>query len=180
MLAGIGHLDSFFAGAEHRRPRRRSAQLPQSAQNLLPAGFSAPHAVHRTGRGVPHLPQNFIPSGLAAPQLGHSMPHPIDWIRSGYHSWRGLGQNESLSANRAGLPSCIVPAIRAPPDRQFAGDPRRGLYCTTHWRFRRSRATTRRPRRCSSTTSAGSSMVAWFPPASVTYATVFYPAAASN
>src|SRR5215472_5272707 len=52
---------------------------PQSAQNFLPGGFSAPQAVQRTdrGRGVPQSPQNFFPSRLAAPQLGHSMPHPI-------------------------------------------------------------------------------------------------------
>jgi hypothetical protein len=49
----------------------------QSAQNFLPGGFSAPHAVQRTGRGVPQSPQNFFPSRLAAPQLAHSMPHPI-------------------------------------------------------------------------------------------------------
>jgi hypothetical protein len=63
---------------------------PQSAQNLLPGGFSAPHAMQRTGSGVPHLPQNFLPSGLAAPQLGHSMPHLIGWVRAEYHTWRGL------------------------------------------------------------------------------------------
>jgi hypothetical protein len=52
---------------------------PQSAQNLLLGGFSAPHAVQRTGkgRGVPQSPQNFLPSGLAAPQLRHFMPHLI-------------------------------------------------------------------------------------------------------
>jgi hypothetical protein len=37
---------------------------------------------------VPQSPQNFFLSILAAPQLGHSMPHPIDWIRAAYHSWR--------------------------------------------------------------------------------------------
>jgi len=45
--------------------------------------------VQRTGRGAPQSPQNFFPSRLAAPQLGHSMPHPIDWIRAAYHSQRG-------------------------------------------------------------------------------------------
>jgi hypothetical protein len=54
---------------------RTVSAAPQSAQNLLSGGLSAPQAVQRTGSGVPHLPQNFLPSGLAAPQLGHSMPH---------------------------------------------------------------------------------------------------------
>ena len=63
-----------------------ASAAPQSAQNLLPGGFSAPHAAQRTGRGVPQSPQNFFPSRLAAPQLGHSMPHPIDWIPAAYHS----------------------------------------------------------------------------------------------
>ena len=54
-----------------------ASAAPQSAQNLLPGGFSALHATQRTGSGVPHVPQNFFPSGFAAPQLGHSMPHLI-------------------------------------------------------------------------------------------------------
>src|SRR5918911_396231 len=49
---------------------------PQSPQNLLPDGFSAPHAAQRSGSGTPQSPQNLFPSGLAAPQLGQSMPHP--------------------------------------------------------------------------------------------------------
>jgi hypothetical protein len=49
----------------------------QSAQNFLPGGFSAPHAVQRMGRGVPQSPQNFFPSRLAAPQLRNFMPHLI-------------------------------------------------------------------------------------------------------
>ena len=67
---------------------RSMSAAPQSAQNFLPGGFSAPHAVQRTGRGrgVPQSPQNFFPSRLAAPQLGHSMPHPINWIQAAYHS----------------------------------------------------------------------------------------------
>jgi hypothetical protein len=54
---------------------------PQSAQNFLPGGFSAPHAVQRDGGGVPQSPQNFFSSGLAAPQLGHFMSHLVGWIR---------------------------------------------------------------------------------------------------
>jgi hypothetical protein len=73
---------------------------PQSAQNLLSGGLSAPQAVQRTGSGVPHLPQNFLPSGLAAPQLGHFMAHLIGWMRPAYHSWRGprTGNRGSTSA----------------------------------------------------------------------------------
>jgi hypothetical protein len=59
---------------------------PQSPQNLLPGGFSTPHASQRIGSGLPQSPQNFFLSGFAAPQLGHSMPHPIDWIQATYHS----------------------------------------------------------------------------------------------
>ena len=65
---------------------RMVSAAPQSAQNFLPGGFSDPHAVQRTGRGVPQSPQNFFPSRLAAPQLWHSMPHPIVWMRAAYHS----------------------------------------------------------------------------------------------
>src|SRR5262252_10546004 len=64
--ASAGALDTPMASA-----------APQSTQNFLPGGFSAPHAAQRTGSGVPHLPQNFLPSGLAAPQLRHFMPHLI-------------------------------------------------------------------------------------------------------
>jgi hypothetical protein len=84
---------------------------PQSAQNFLPGGFSAPHAAQRTGKGVPQPPQNFFPSKLAAPQLGHFMPHPIDWIRAAYHSLRGppSARMKSVSAKRARQVSRIGP-----------------------------------------------------------------------
>src|SRR5215467_7270930 len=55
----------------------RLSAAPQSAQNFLPGGFSAPHTAQRMGSSLPQSPQNFLPSGLAAPQLGHSMPHLI-------------------------------------------------------------------------------------------------------
>src|SRR5215470_13011989 len=70
--AGSG--DTASAGAVEART---VSAAPQSAQNFLPGGFSAPHVVQRTGSGVPQSPQNFFPSGLTAPQLGHSMPHLI-------------------------------------------------------------------------------------------------------
>ena len=47
---------------------------PQWPQNLLPAGFSAPHAAQRIGSCAPQSPQNFIPAKIALPQLGQSMP----------------------------------------------------------------------------------------------------------
>jgi hypothetical protein len=50
---------------------------PQSPQNLLPDGFSDPHAPQRTDSGLPQSRQTFLPSGLALPQLGHFMPHLI-------------------------------------------------------------------------------------------------------
>jgi hypothetical protein len=87
---------------------------PQSAQNFLPGGFSAPHAAQRTGRGVPQSPQNFFPSRLAAPQLGHSMPHPIDWMRAAYHSWLGPLRMKSVSAKRLG-PLSHIGRHRQPP-----------------------------------------------------------------
>src|SRR6266702_173738 len=37
---------------------------PQSPQNLLPDGFSAPHAAQRTSSGAPQSPQTFFPSRL--------------------------------------------------------------------------------------------------------------------
>src|SRR5215467_10387413 len=60
--------DAAFAGA---LGALMFSAAPQSAQNFLPGGFSAPHAVQHTdrGRGVPQSPQNFFPSRLAAPQL---------------------------------------------------------------------------------------------------------------
>jgi hypothetical protein len=67
---------------------RTVSAAPQSAQNLLSGGLSAPQAVQRTGSGVPHWPQNFLPSGLAAPQLGHSMPHLTYETWSRYHIGR--------------------------------------------------------------------------------------------
>jgi hypothetical protein len=95
---------------------------PQSAQNFLPGGFSAPHAVQRMGRGrgVPQSPQNFFPSILAAPQLGHSMPHPIDWVQAAYHSWLGppLACRCARACPGAGLP---IPGCRdhSPFDREL-------------------------------------------------------------
>ena len=56
--------------------------LPQSAQYLLPSGFSKPQFGHLTIPNLatggtlrlwPQFPQNFWPSGLSAPQLGHFM-----------------------------------------------------------------------------------------------------------
>src|SRR5215469_16214277 len=47
---------------------RMVSAAPQSAQNFLPGGFSAPHAMQRTGWGAPQSPQNFFPSRLTAPQ----------------------------------------------------------------------------------------------------------------
>src|ERR671932_163898 len=61
---------------------------PQSPQNLLPDGFSAPHAAQRTGSGAPQSPQNFFPSGLTLPQLGQSMLHLIARRWSAYHRSR--------------------------------------------------------------------------------------------
>ena len=89
---------------------------PQSAQNVLPGGFSAPHALQRTGRAVPQSPQNFFPSRLAAPQLGHSMPHPIDWMRAAV---AGLIRGSELGA------SAYLPGLGAvgPPSLGAAAGP---------------------------------------------------------
>src|SRR5262245_29991520 len=74
-----GNGDAASAGALETR---MVSAPPQSAQNFLPGGFSAPHAAQRTGSGVPQSLQNFFPSRLAAPQLGHSMvaPDPLDAV----------------------------------------------------------------------------------------------------
>jgi hypothetical protein len=63
------------AAADTCAPPVRVSAVPQSPQNLLPDGFSAPHAAQRTGNGAPQSPQIFFPSQLALPQLGQSMPH---------------------------------------------------------------------------------------------------------
>src|SRR5579863_5745830 len=39
---------------------------PQSPQNFLPAGFSAPHEAHLNGSAAPQSPQKRLPSGLSA------------------------------------------------------------------------------------------------------------------
>ena len=67
---------------------RMVSAAPQSTQNLLPGGFSAPYAMQRTAKGVPQSPQNYLP------QLGHSMPHLIDQRLSAYHSRRSRGHNQ--------------------------------------------------------------------------------------
>jgi len=58
---------------------------PQSPQNLLLDGFSAPHTAQRTGSGAPQSLQILLPSVLALPQLGQSMPHlnlcQHHWVR---------------------------------------------------------------------------------------------------
>src|ERR671933_1767904 len=73
-------------GAAGVDPRALAVSVaPQSPQNLLPDGFSAPHAAQRTGSATPQSPQNFFPSGLALPQLGHSMPHLVARRWSAYH-----------------------------------------------------------------------------------------------
>src|SRR5512140_2399906 len=63
------------AAADTCAPPVRVSAVPQSPQNLLPDGFSAPHAAQCTGSGAPQLPQTFFPSRLALPLLGQSMPH---------------------------------------------------------------------------------------------------------
>src|SRR5262249_33654083 len=90
-IGAAGRGDAASAGPVDAR---MVSAAPQSAQNFLPDGLSAPHAVQRTGRGAPQSPQNFFPSRLAAPQLGHSMPHPIDWMRAAYHSSRATPLSE--------------------------------------------------------------------------------------
>jgi hypothetical protein len=42
--------------------------VPQSPQNRLSGGFSAPHDGHADPSGVPQSPQNRLPSGFSLPQ----------------------------------------------------------------------------------------------------------------
>jgi hypothetical protein len=53
---------------------------PQSPQNLLTDGLSAPHAGQRTNSGAPQSLQTFLLSGFTLPQLGQSMSHPIQLL----------------------------------------------------------------------------------------------------
>src|SRR5208282_293730 len=46
--------------------------VPHSPQNLLPAGFSAPHLRQRFASGVPQSPQNFLPAGFSIPHFEQS------------------------------------------------------------------------------------------------------------
>src|SRR6266702_1400085 len=66
-------LDTRAAADTRAAPVGMSA-APQSPQNLLPDGLSAPQARQRKDSGAP---QTFLPSGLTLPQLGQSMSHPI-------------------------------------------------------------------------------------------------------
>ena len=50
-----------------------ASAAPQLPQNLVPEGFSAPHAVQEGSSDAPQSPQNFLPVGLEIPQLGQSM-----------------------------------------------------------------------------------------------------------
>ncbi|HET9445201.1 MAG TPA: hypothetical protein VFO35_03030, partial [Steroidobacteraceae bacterium] len=50
-----------------------ASAAPQLPQNLVPEGFSAPHAAQESSSDVPQSPQNFLPVGLEIPQLGQSM-----------------------------------------------------------------------------------------------------------
>jgi hypothetical protein len=65
------------AAADIRAAPVGMSAAPQSPQNLLPDGLSAPHAGQRKDSGAPQSPQTFLPSGLTLPQLRQSMPHPI-------------------------------------------------------------------------------------------------------
>jgi hypothetical protein len=64
-------------------------RVPQSPQNFLPDGLSAPHAAQRTGSEAPQSPQTFFPSQLALPQLGQFIPH----LNLCQHHWVSLSQS---------------------------------------------------------------------------------------
>nr|WP_245320431.1 hypothetical protein [Bradyrhizobium lablabi] len=76
-------MTSIAADVDARAPADSSAAAvkvsaaPQSPQNLLPDGLSAPHAGQRKISGAPQWPQILLPSGLTLPQLGQSISHPI-------------------------------------------------------------------------------------------------------
>ena len=72
-------VDTPVAGVTRAAPVDMST-APQSPQNFLPDGLSAPHAGQRKNSGAPQSPQTFLLSGLTLPQLGQSMPHPIEFI----------------------------------------------------------------------------------------------------
>jgi hypothetical protein len=50
-----------------------ASAVPQLPQNLVPGGFSAPHATQPGSSDAPQSPQNFLPVGLEIPQPGQSM-----------------------------------------------------------------------------------------------------------
>src|SRR5579863_5436173 len=65
-------------------PRR----APQSPQNFLPAGFSAPHEAHLSATALPQSPQKRLPSGLSAPHCPQRIASP----------YRAGGNSRSISA----------------------------------------------------------------------------------
>jgi hypothetical protein len=82
------------AAADVCAPSVLVSAVPQSPQNLLPDGFSAPHAAQRTGSGAPHSPQTFFPSQLALPLLGQSMPH-LNLCQHHWVSWNARSLSQS-------------------------------------------------------------------------------------
>src|SRR5690242_7290145 len=62
-----------------------ASAVPQSPQNRLLGGFSAPLFGHLLANGVPQSPQNFLPAGLSLPHFVQRIPHlsvPMDWSLS--------------------------------------------------------------------------------------------------
>ena len=62
------------AGADESAVELLTASAaPQSPQNRLSAGLSAPHCEQRETSDAPQSPQNFLPIALSAPQFEHNI-----------------------------------------------------------------------------------------------------------
>src|SRR5262245_9018367 len=69
------------------------SSAPQSPQNFLLAGLSAPHCGHRSSSAAPQSPQNFLPAGL-------SDWHAEQRIRSTYRGETPRVTRTAASASR--------------------------------------------------------------------------------
>jgi hypothetical protein len=69
-----------FAGLEDVEDRAAAlpaaSAIPQSPQNRLTGGLSAPHFGQELISGAPQSPQNFFPAGLSLSHFAHRIRPP--------------------------------------------------------------------------------------------------------
>jgi hypothetical protein len=78
-------------------------EAPQSAQNRLPAGFSALQELHIRGSGEPHSPQNFLSFDALAPQRGQTMRPPCSPRLDIEESTAALREQRQNAARTSGI-----------------------------------------------------------------------------